>query len=41
MPWMHESHADMLRAVDPRDLGARLKAARVSRGLTQAALAGD
>ncbi len=38
---MHEGNAELLRAVDPRALGARLKAARVARGLTQSALAGD
>lgn len=38
---MHESDAELLRAVEPRVLGERLKAARVARGLTQAALAGD
>jgi tetratricopeptide (TPR) repeat protein len=41
MTWMHESDAELLRAVDPRALGARVKAARVARGLTQAALTGD
>jgi tetratricopeptide (TPR) repeat protein len=38
---MHEASAELLRAVDPRALGARLKSARVARDLTQAALAGD
>ena len=38
---MHEGNAELLRAVDPRALGGRLKAARVSRGITQSALAGD
>ena len=38
---MHEGNAELLRAVDPRALGARLKAARVARGITQSALAGD
>lgn len=38
---MHEGNAELLRAVEPRALGGRLKAARVSRGLTQSALAGD
>ena len=38
---MHEGSAELLRAVEPRALGARLKSARVARGLTQSALAGD
>lgn len=38
---MHEGTAELLRAVEPRVLGARLKSARVARGLTQAALAGE
>lgn len=41
MAWMHESNAELLRAVEPHALGARLKAARVAKGLTQAALAGE
>ena len=36
-----KASAELLRAVDPRALGARLKSARVARDLTQAALAGD
>jgi tetratricopeptide (TPR) repeat protein len=38
---MHEGTAELLRAVEPRALGARLKSARVARGLTQSALAGE
>lgn len=37
---MNEASAQLLRAVDPRDLGARLKAARLARGLTQTDLTG-
>ncbi|GAB4003345.1 helix-turn-helix domain-containing protein [Nocardioides ultimimeridianus] len=38
---MHEEHAELLRALDPATLGARVRAARVARGLTQAQLGGD
>ena len=38
---MHESSVELLRSVEPGVLGARVKAARVARGLTQAELAGD
>jgi len=38
---MHESSAELLRSVDPGDLGARVKAARLACGLTQAELAGE
>jgi tetratricopeptide (TPR) repeat protein len=38
---MHEQHSELLRAVDPAELGARVRAARVGRGLTQTELGGD
>jgi tetratricopeptide (TPR) repeat protein len=38
---MHVNSAELLRSVDPAALGARIKAARVAQGLTQASLAGD
>lgn len=38
---MHEQHSELLRAVDPAELGARIRAARVERGLTQTELGGD
>ena len=38
---MHENDAELLSAVEPSALGARIKSARLARGLTQAELAGD
>ncbi|WP_188111348.1 helix-turn-helix domain-containing protein [Nocardioides antri] len=37
---MHPTNAELLRSVDLADLGARVRAARVARGLTQTELAG-
>lgn len=38
---MHPSNAALLRSVDPSALGARLRAARLARGMSQTELAGD
>lgn len=41
MERMHEEHAALLHDLDPATLGARVRAARVARGLTQSQLGGD
>jgi transcriptional regulator with XRE-family HTH domain len=38
---MHTSHASLLQAVDPADLGSRVRAARLAKGWTQSDLAGE
>jgi transcriptional regulator with XRE-family HTH domain len=40
MTRMEVRHVDLLRSIDPADLGRRLRAARVAKGLTQGDLAG-
>lgn len=37
---MDSRQAEMLKSIDPRDLGTRIRAARVARGMTQTDLAG-
>ncbi len=41
MSHMDASHAELLRQVEPRELGSRVRAMRQARGWTQAELAGD
>ena len=38
---MDARQADLLRTIDPAELGLRLRAARVAKGMTQTDLAGD